>query len=113
MKDIHGIEINDEYTFFRIHDLDNDHFWDIEELRYIFGTEHELNPNSNQVKRIIDRIYYQVDTNQDKFISVDEYLYNELAFLKPIKEVEEEYKVTRARKRRFSSRENVPSRYRM
>lgn len=89
MKDIHGTEIDKELTFFKIHDIDDDGFWDIQELRIMFGIEYALNPKSHQVRRVIDQVYSHADTNKDKFISVDEYLHNELAFLKPIKQREE------------------------
>lgn len=79
MKEHHGIEINDEVTFFKLHDLDGDGYWDEGELKYMFGIESDVDPNSSHIQHIIARIYQEIDTNKDKFISLKEYVSKKLA----------------------------------
>lgn len=79
MKAHHGIEINDEVTFFKLHDLDGDGYWDEGELKYMFGVESDTDPNSSHIQHVIARIYQEIDTNNDRFISLKEYIAKKLA----------------------------------
>jgi hypothetical protein len=74
MTEAHQIEVKDEVTFFKLHDLDNDGFWDEKELQSMYGLERDIDPNANHIKRIIDSVYQEMDLNRDRFISMDEYM---------------------------------------
>lgn len=81
MHDDHHIEVTDEVTFFKLHDLDNDGFWDEKELKSMYGLERDVDPNASHINIIIDRIYKDMDMNKDRFISMDEYITSKLPIL--------------------------------
>lgn len=74
MNEAHQIEVTDEVTFFKLHDLDGDGFWDEKELQSMYGLERDIDPNTSHIKLIIDRVYEEMDMNKDRFISLDEYI---------------------------------------
>ncbi|KAG2209995.1 hypothetical protein INT47_003431 [Mucor saturninus] len=81
MHDDHHIEVTDEVTFFKIHDLDGDGFWDEQELKSMYGLERSIDPNAQHIKVIIDRVYKDMDMNKDRYISMDEYITSKLPIL--------------------------------
>jgi hypothetical protein len=81
MQDDHHIEVTDEVTFFKLHDLDNDGFWSDKELQSLYGFERDIDPNESHIKTIIDRVYQDMDLNKDGFISLEEYITNQLPSL--------------------------------
>ncbi|KAI8638974.1 hypothetical protein BD408DRAFT_422226 [Parasitella parasitica] len=74
MNEAHQIEVTDEVTFFKLHDLDGDGFWDEKELQSMYGLERDIDPKTSHIKLIIDRVYKEMDMNKDRFISLDEYI---------------------------------------
>lgn len=90
MHDAHQIEVTDEVTFFKIHDLDNDGFWSESELQSMYGLERDIDPNANHIKIIIDRVYQDMDFNKDRFISLDEYITSKLPVLTKLDQEREE-----------------------
>ncbi|KAL7326688.1 hypothetical protein PS15p_208984 [Mucor circinelloides] len=74
MNEAHQIEVTDEVTFFKLHDIDGDGFWDEKELQSMYGLERDIDPNTSHIKLIIDRVYEEMDMNKDRFISLDEYI---------------------------------------
>ncbi|KAI8976911.1 hypothetical protein BDB01DRAFT_801827 [Pilobolus umbonatus] len=76
MKEVHQIEVNDAITFFRMFDLDNDHFWDEEEVRRMYHIA--IDDESDRAQSILHSVYDILDGNRDGFISVDEYLVHRL-----------------------------------
>jgi inorganic pyrophosphatase/exopolyphosphatase len=90
MHDAHQIEVTDEVTFFKLHDLDGDGFWDEYELKSMYGLERDIDPNATHIKLIIDRVYKDMDMNKDRFISMDEYITSKLPSLSKKEEKQEE-----------------------
>lgn len=90
MHDAHQMEIMDEVTFFKLHDLDGDGFWDEKELQSMYGFERDVDPNANHIKLIIDGVYKDMDMNKDRFISQDEYINSKLPSLSKKEEQQEE-----------------------
>lgn len=91
MAETHQIEVKDEVTFFKLHDLDKDGFWDEKELKSMYGLERDIDPNASHIKRIIDSVYQEMDLNRDRFVSMDEYMNARLPTVsKKEKKMEEE-----------------------
>ncbi|KAG0178163.1 DNA topoisomerase 3-beta-1 [Apophysomyces sp. BC1021] len=78
MHDTHQIQVSDEVTFFKLHDLDGDGFWDDRELRAMYGLERDIDPNAVHVKTIINRAFEELDTGRDGLISLTEYMRSKL-----------------------------------
>ncbi|KAI8047963.1 uncharacterized protein B0P05DRAFT_565071 [Gilbertella persicaria] len=93
MSESHNIEIQDEVAFFKIHDLNQDGFWDEEELKSMYGLERDIDPNAQHIKLIIDRVFQDMDLNRDRLISLDEYINAKLPMITEKQQrVEEEEK---------------------
>lgn len=78
MLDAHHIEITDEITFFKLHDIDKDGFWSVQEVSAIYGIERNVDPNAPYIKGLVERVYQIMDKDKDRFISLEEYLSNKL-----------------------------------
>lgn len=93
MNEAHQIEVTDEVTFFKLHDVDGDGFWDEKELQSMYGLERDIDPNTSHIKKIIDRVYEEMDMNKDRLISLDEYITAKLPSITAREEkLEEEYR---------------------
>ncbi|KAF1800551.1 hypothetical protein V8B55DRAFT_1535063 [Mucor lusitanicus] len=93
MNEAHQIEVTDEVTFFKLHDVDGDGFWDEKELQSMYGLERDIDPNTSHIKKIIDRVYEEMDMNKDRFISMDEYITAKLPSITAREEkLEKEYR---------------------
>ena len=78
MHQDHQIEITDEVAFFKIHDLNNDGFWSQEEMQSLYGVERGIDPTENHIMSLIDSVFEEMDTNKDRYISLEEYLAHNL-----------------------------------
>ncbi|KAG0747311.1 hypothetical protein G6F57_003699 [Rhizopus arrhizus] len=88
MKEAHQMEVADEVSFFKIHDLNKDGFWDEDELMSMYGIERGIDPKAEHIQVIIEEIYKAMDLNKDRFISQDEYITS--TFLPTITKQQEE-----------------------
>lgn len=78
----HHIDSFDLESFFKLHDLDMDGFWDEAEIQAIYGLHHhsmrEKIPQSELVegrtKVVVDKVLQRLDSNKDGQISLDEFL---------------------------------------
>lgn len=106
MHDDHHIEVTDEVTFFKLHDLDNDGFWSDKELQSLYGFERDIDPNEQHIKTIINRVYQDMDFNKDGLISLEEYIASKLPSLtKREEKLEEELKEEAKKKKKKSKDE--------
>ncbi|GMK56623.1 hypothetical protein CspeluHIS016_0304630 [Cutaneotrichosporon spelunceum] len=76
----HHIESFDESSFFKLHDLDLDGFWDRAEIAAIYGLRHHSisNPDKKKhdadfEKRVVDAVLLKLDTDGDGKVSLDEF----------------------------------------
>ncbi|KAI8089923.1 uncharacterized protein BX664DRAFT_334230 [Halteromyces radiatus] len=74
MDDTHHVEISDEVTFFKLHDLDGDGYWTDRELRSLYGLERDVSSDAIHVNTIVHRAFQDLDTNHDGLISLQEYM---------------------------------------
>ncbi|RUS30640.1 hypothetical protein BC938DRAFT_479132 [Jimgerdemannia flammicorona] len=74
MLNHHNVEVSDEITFFKMHDLNQDGYLDESELRSLYGFERNVNPNAPHIRAIIGRALSDMDTDRDGRISLREYL---------------------------------------
>ncbi|KAI9278242.1 hypothetical protein BDA99DRAFT_491550 [Phascolomyces articulosus] len=89
MQDTHGIQVNDEVAFFKIHDDNGDGFWDESDLRAMYGLERDIDPNAHHVRTIVDRALQDLDKDKDGKISLEEYMKSQLPDWTP-EEIQEE-----------------------
>lgn len=81
MHEEHEIEITDEVTFFKLHDLEDDGYWDESDIRAMYGFEAATDSDSDQSKVIIKRVIKGMDTDQDGRVSLEEYIKHKLPVL--------------------------------
>ncbi|SAM04744.1 hypothetical protein [Absidia glauca] len=77
MDNTHHIEISDEVTFFKLHDLDRDGYWNDHEVQAIYGLERDI-PDAPHVTTIVRRAFEELDSNMDGLISMKEYMVKHL-----------------------------------
>ncbi|KAI9032879.1 hypothetical protein CLU79DRAFT_728471 [Phycomyces nitens] len=78
LHDTHQIQSADEMSFFKIHDLNGDGFWDAHELRAMYGLERDIDPDAKHVRTIIDRVFADLDKDLDGYVSMAEYMTTKL-----------------------------------
>ncbi|KAI9314572.1 DNA topoisomerase [Dichotomocladium elegans] len=78
MQETHQIHISDEVTFFKMHDRDGDGMWDEGDLRALYGFERDVDAGAKHIRLIIDRVFRDLDTDLDGFISLQEYMRSKL-----------------------------------
>lgn len=81
MHEEHEIEITDEVTFFKLHDLDDDGFWDESDIRAMYGFEEASDTGSDHAKVIIKRVIKGMDVDEDGRVSLEEYIKHKLPLL--------------------------------
>ncbi|RUS20808.1 hypothetical protein BC937DRAFT_94345 [Endogone sp. FLAS-F59071] len=74
----HNIQVFDEISFFKLHDLDHDNYLDESELRSLYGFERDVDPQASHIKAIIGRVLEDMDTDKDGRISMSEYIRKQL-----------------------------------
>lgn len=78
----HHIDSFDLESFFKLHDLDLDGYWDIPEIQAVYGLHHhsvkEKIPVPEMVdtrtKEIVEQVLRKLDTDSDGKISLQEFL---------------------------------------
>lgn len=78
----HHIDSFDLESFFKLHDLDMDGFWDVPEIQAVYGLHHhsvkEKIPQPEVVdertKKVVEEVLQKLDTNKDQKVSLDEFL---------------------------------------
>ncbi|KAL0074190.1 hypothetical protein J3Q64DRAFT_1778974 [Phycomyces blakesleeanus] len=78
LHDTHQIQSADEMSFFKIHDLNGDGFWDAHELRAMYGLERDIDPDAKHIRTIIDRVFEDLDKDLDGYVSMAEYMTTKL-----------------------------------
>ncbi|ORZ19901.1 hypothetical protein BCR42DRAFT_410771 [Absidia repens] len=78
MDNTHHIEISDEVTFFKLHDLDRDGYWNDHEVRAIYGLERDVSSDASHVNTIVWRAFQDLDSDKDGLISMKEYMVHHL-----------------------------------
>ncbi|WVR03980.1 hypothetical protein IAU60_000979 [Kwoniella sp. DSM 27419] len=78
----HHIDSFDLESFFKLHDLDADGFWSIDEVQAVYGLHHHSVKDAIQqpavrdarTDMIVDRVMLKLDANNDGKISLEEFL---------------------------------------
>ncbi|EMD42317.1 hypothetical protein CERSUDRAFT_129905 [Gelatoporia subvermispora B] len=81
MASEHHIDSFDVPSFFQLHDLNRDGFWDREEVEAVYGVHHVYSQKKSKdeiehqkkADHIVDTVLNRIDTNKDGKVSLDEF----------------------------------------
>ncbi|KZV80682.1 hypothetical protein EXIGLDRAFT_732473 [Exidia glandulosa HHB12029] len=80
MSSEHHIDTFDLASFFQLHDLDHDGFWDRGEIEAVYGVHHDWNPKDKDMQKIkekadmvVARVLQLLDADRDNRISKAEF----------------------------------------
>ncbi|KAF4623624.1 hypothetical protein D9613_002288 [Agrocybe pediades] len=72
MSSEHHIDSFDAGSFFQLHDLNRNGFWDKDEIEAIYGVHHDEIEHQRKAEHIVNAVLQRLDLNKDGLVSPEE-----------------------------------------